>query len=182
MRNKRQGFTLVEVLIVVAIIAILAAMTLPTYQINSTKARISTAIPLLDSLMHDLLIKYFAHGMPPATFNGVSGAGAGGYGPYVTPNVSSYLHYVSGNGWNNVGAMVAVSVPPIVAQGVPGYVASTDGSDGNYNTIAIAFFDNQGTIELYCGRWDSASTLYIPVDYLPPGCDSDNFQTIVTGL
>lgn len=177
-----KGFTLVELLIIVAIIALLAAMTLPTYQLNSTKARIATVIPTLDLLMHDLLVKYNALGKPPTSLEGVSGTGGGGYGAYVVPNTTTNLHYDDGSTWRNTGALIGVTIPPIVGQAIPGFVESTNGSDGAFNSIVMAFYELNGTVILYCGRWDSSSNLYVPPDFLPPGCDNDNFKTIVSGL
>lgn len=182
MRYKKSlAFSLVEVIMIVAIASILAALTIPVYQQNHTKVRISRIVPILDRLMHDILTVYAATGSTPATLDGVNGTGGGGYGALVIGTDTTNMFYNNGSGWSNKGAMVYITVSEKIGKGVPGYVQSTTGADGAYNALSMAFYDNNGTIQIYCGNWDTSSTLYIPDEYLPPGCNNENFYTNVMG-
>lgn len=175
------AFSLIELMVVGAIIGILAAITLPTYEKNSSKAKVSTAISVLEGLTRQVTLSYSTHGKIPTSLEGVSGDNGGAYGAYSVPNISTYLHYDDGSSWTNVGALVEITLPEKIGKGIPNYIASTDGANGDYNTIAMAFYEDNGTLKVYCGIWDSTSTRYIPSDFLPVGCNTSNFKTIVTG-
>lgn len=53
-RHARKGFTLIELMIVVAIIGILAAVAIPAYQDYTAKAQSSEAFILLSGLKHPI--------------------------------------------------------------------------------------------------------------------------------
>jgi prepilin-type N-terminal cleavage/methylation domain-containing protein len=177
----RAAFTLLELMIVIAITAIIAAIVLPTYNVNSAKAKIGEIIPILDALTHKTMLQYSQRGSIPSSLEDISGSGEdGGYGTYVIPNLTTHLHYNSGSSWNNVGALIELSIPENIGKSIPGYVESTNGINGSYNSIAMAFYEDDGIMKVSCGRWDG-SNRYIPLEYLPSACKNDNMRPNVTG-
>ena len=63
-RSIQKGFTLIELMIVVAIIGILAAVALPAYQDYTIRAKVTEGIGLASALKADMSSMYAADGMP----------------------------------------------------------------------------------------------------------------------
>lgn len=79
MRKTQQGFTLIELMIVVAIIGILAAVALPAYQDYTVRAKVTEGLSLADSAK-TAVAENAANGAPYAS---------GWTAPAATPNVAS---------------------------------------------------------------------------------------------
>jgi len=63
--KKQQGFTLIELMIVVAIIGILAAVAIPAYQDYTARAQASEAVALLSGLKTPMSEYYQSRGSFP---------------------------------------------------------------------------------------------------------------------
>ena len=79
MKSLQKGFTLIELMIVVAIIGILAAVAIPAYQDYIARAQVSEAVNLLGSGKTPLAEYYASQGSWPATASEVMGNTSGKY-------------------------------------------------------------------------------------------------------
>lgn len=66
MKHLQKGFTLIELMIVVAIIGILAAVALPAYQDYTVRAKISEVILALSACRTSITEVYQTGGTPPS--------------------------------------------------------------------------------------------------------------------
>lgn len=64
MKQVQKGFTLIELMIVVAIVGILAAVALPAYQDYTIRAKVSEGLVLAEALKADMSSMYASDGMP----------------------------------------------------------------------------------------------------------------------
>jgi type IV pilus assembly protein PilA len=84
MRNLQKGFTLIELMIVVAIIGILAAVAIPAYQDYIARAQVSEAVSLSASAKTPLAEYFSDKGMWPTNASDVMGNMSGKYTSTVT--------------------------------------------------------------------------------------------------
>ena len=89
MKKIQQGFTLIELMIVVAIIGILAAVAIPAYQDYTAKAQASEALTLLGGLKTPLSESISQVGMAtactPANLTTIGAVTAGKYVATIVP-------------------------------------------------------------------------------------------------
>ncbi|HEZ3253952.1 TPA: pilin [Neisseria meningitidis] len=85
MNTLQKGFTLIELMIVIAIVGILAAVALPAYQDYTARAQVSEAILLAEGQKSAVTEYYLNHGIWPANNNsaGVASSATDIKGKYV---------------------------------------------------------------------------------------------------
>lgn len=85
MKQNQNGFTLIELMIVVAIIGILASLAIAAYQTYQVRAQVAEGISMATSAKTPIVDAFLQSGRPPAdrTEAGMSPLATGSRGKYV---------------------------------------------------------------------------------------------------
>ena len=136
MRVEKKGFTLVEILIVVVILGILAAIVIPQFTDASTEARVSSLMSDLQTMRSQIELYKIQHsdalpGAASASFElcmtgetDIYGVAGTGYGPY--------LQKIPTNPFNDMNGVTKDAIGPAGS--------ATDG--WHFNTSTGAFYAN----------------------------------------
>jgi type IV pilus assembly protein PilA len=143
MKKMQKGFTLIELMIVVAIIAILAAIAIPAYQDYLVRSQVSEGAVLTD-------------GAKTAVAEFYSNTGR-----FPTANASAGLASPSSIAGKYVDQVTATSTGLIEAEFGTGANTAIQSSMFTLSPVTSA-----GSITWYCG---STSTT-VPTKYLPTNC------------
>ena len=151
-QKKQQGFTLIELMIVIAIVGILAAVALPAYQDYTVRAKVSEALAILGEAKTSVGEYYIANNTCP-----VDNDTAGLRGDVDTDIVASVRY--KGTNTNCSDAVIEVEVKQAILPG-----ATTAG------TFGLSLVNtNGGTTQWKCVKSTDAAKA-IEGKYLPANC------------
>jgi type IV pilus assembly protein PilA len=169
-RQIQQGFTLIELMIVVAIIGILAAVALPAYQDYTTRAKVSEGLVLSNSLKTAITETYTSKGtvsMECTSDTTCAAIGANGMYSSVMAsnrNVASIVSSATG--------IITITYKPASGVGTGNVIAiepiDSAGAAGNTTALALNSDTNAGkTISWICGANTNTTVL---AKYRPASC------------
>jgi type IV pilus assembly protein PilA len=160
MKKMQKGFTLIELMIVVAIIGILAAVALPAYQDYTVRAKMSEVI-LAASACRTSITEVFQSGSSASIT-------AGNWGCEVTTSTNGASKYVKTIATDDNGK-VTVTVQNIGNTAVDNNVVTLVPM---IDPTTPALKGNVGAASLYgwrCGN-NPADGTNVPLKYLPGSC------------
>ena len=151
MKRMQQGFTLIELMIVVAIIGILAAVALPAYQDYTIRAKMSEVILAMSACRTSITEVYQSGGTAPGANSwGCEAVSSKYVGALTTDDDGVVTATVQ-----NISALVdgsVVTLTPMIGAGAPATVAADMGK-GLYGWV--------------CG---ATATTTVKANYLPGSC------------
>jgi type IV pilus assembly protein PilA len=156
-RTLQKGFTLIELMIVVAIIGILAAVALPAYQDYTVRAKVSEVI---------LAASGCRTAITEASQTGFTSApGADGFG--CGESSSALSKYVASVNTSAAGVVTVISQN--LGSGITGGISMSPFSDAAGNTASAANdFVSSSTKTIRV--WKCAASNSLPPKYLPSSC------------
>lgn len=162
MKKVQQGFTLIELMIVVAIIGILAAVALPAYQDYTKRAKMSEVILAASQCRTSVTETYQSN-------NAASLPVAGKWGCESSAQTTKYVTSIGTNGAGAIQVLVNTS-----ASGLPQIPAG-----GGVNLVPVPSASTPGVVEQWlCGPNQNNTTLS---KYLPGSCRDTTVHTPSTG-
>jgi type IV pilus assembly protein PilA len=131
--KKQQGFTLIELMIVVAIIGILAAIAIPAYQDYTIRAQVSEGLNLSGGAKAAVTEYYQDRGSMPDD-NSVAGLAADTeiQGKYVAQVevIDGLIVVTYGNDAHNIIQTYTIQMSPVTANvGAVGWTCSSTGNE-----------------------------------------------------
>jgi type IV pilus assembly protein PilA len=165
MKTIQKGFTLIELMIVIAIIGILAAIAIPAYQNYTIRSQVTEGISLASGWKTSISEYYAQNGSFPSGFTSSSTGAAG----KVSVSGASGGKYVTGI---NVvaGGEIVISYGGTQANSklVGLQLTLNPGLDANYDVVWIC--GTSATPATVITVPVGASTTSIPASYLPTSC------------
>ena len=135
-KNVQKGFTLIELMIVIAIIGILAAIAIPAYQDYTIRAQVSEGLSLADGAKTAIVEYYNNKGtFPPSNVSAGLAAAAQITGNYVTGlNVGTAAGQIQVTFGNKANTAIANKVLTLSASTSGGSVKFRCGPNGSNGT------------------------------------------------
>jgi len=151
--SRHAGFTIVELMIVVMVIGVLAAIVLPNVRANAARARMSEAILALTPCKNAVTELYNSGGDPP---------GAGNWGCEITTDASQYVD------------SIATSDEGVIKASLRGF----NDLRIDFHNLTLAPLDNTGSLPApgglvrswRCGSPTDWTGTDVPAQFLPGSC------------
>jgi type IV pilus assembly protein PilA len=164
-RHLQQGFTLIELMIVVAIIGILAAVALPAYQDYTIRAKITEGLSLASAIKADLSSSYAADGANGVTAYAAQVAANPPASKYVGTAAVPGIAVVGAAGatqgqivitYNDANVGVAIGATPTLVLS-PYLVSTVAGGAQTITALGSAAAGQTGSVDWVCSSTTHAN-------------------------